>query len=881
MSNENFTKFSATMKNYSDDSVDNEDDDSEISDKKTMEEKEMYQSISQRKRKRMYSNGAPAEESSDSNDGDYNENYCEHSDEKNDPQSSSHSTHQDLSCEQDSVGECSSQNLQSRHTDDTPFIPNKRRRLSESSPVEVKTYKNSTAERMMQKMGYREGCGLGKYTQGRLEPVEAAKQHGRRGFGHHIPGLEASSDKFDPSEEESLVIETMKWIKNPRTNIPTFDEMKSWLKKGPKKLVIDDETEFCDEDIVRNIINSKTIFDKLDDTELRRARTRSNPYETIRGAMFLNRAAVKMANIDRACNFMFTKPTGLQDDELLHFADVCAGPGGFSEYVLYRKKWHAKGFGFTLKNENDFKLADFYAGPCETFHPYYGPSEDGNVFDPANQEAFREIIMQHTNDKGVHFMMSDGGFSVEGQENIQEILSKQLYLCQCLVALMIVKDHGHFVTKLFDVFTPFSAGLVYLMYCCFDEVCIFKPNTSRPANSERYLICKHKRPNTDAVVRYFKYINNILLKNDENNDVTHLVPLEELEKESLFLQYLRESNNYLGKKQITGLQKIAAFCEDTTLIEPNQAILREECLKYWDIPDESRTMPKRMKPQDKLRSLLLDSTFLSKNPKVLTKETISAISQQPHSYYWVPCATKNDDENNATFYLGLGRSEVYRYTKGNWVIVRDNRIEIPADTILYAEQLYEMTKQHRNQRKLCTLHIIDVLVLGGENVSEKCLLERHKLAKKFCRALWKPNGSHSGYTRIRTKDLFPLNSDIGEKLRAEARIMKNGQQALTYELRDIDLDSECSDEKPYFIICCILFLKAYAEPWSINVSKSYRKLYVYNSLTKASKFLEDKPPEADASFSSTFANRIVWHWPKDQKFSKEELIEHISDKLLK
>lgn len=36
-------------------------------------------------------------------------------------------------------------------------------------------------------------------------------------------------------------------------------------------------------------------------------------------------------------------------------------------------------------------------------------------------------------------MMADGGFSVEGQENIQEILSKQLYVCQFLVALGIVR----------------------------------------------------------------------------------------------------------------------------------------------------------------------------------------------------------------------------------------------------------------------------------------------------------------------------------------------------------------------------------------------------------------------------------------------------------
>ena len=47
---------------------------------------------------------------------------------------------------------------------------------------------------------------------------------------------------------------------------------------------------------------------------------------------------------------------------MLYFADVCAGPGGFSEYVLWRKQWKSKGFGFTLKGSHDFKLEDFFAG---------------------------------------------------------------------------------------------------------------------------------------------------------------------------------------------------------------------------------------------------------------------------------------------------------------------------------------------------------------------------------------------------------------------------------------------------------------------------------------------------------------------------------------
>lgn len=58
---------------------------------------------------------------------------------------------------------------------------------------------------------------------------------------------------------------------------------------------------------------------------------------------------------------------------LLYFADICAGPGGFSEYVLWRKGWKAKGVGFTLQGvANDFKLENFYDGLTDSFEPFYG-----------------------------------------------------------------------------------------------------------------------------------------------------------------------------------------------------------------------------------------------------------------------------------------------------------------------------------------------------------------------------------------------------------------------------------------------------------------------------------------------------------------------------
>ena len=118
---------------------------------------------------------------------------------------------------------------------------------------------------------------------------------------------------------------------------------------------------------------------------------------------------------------------------------------------------------------------------------------------------------------------------------------------------MVEKEGGDFVTKLFNLLTPFSAGLVYLMYRCFEEVCIFTPNSSRPGNSERYLICKKKRSGLQVVVEYLKHVNRLLLNGGVNDDVLQLVLYNELKREKQFVQYLRASNNDLAGKQIIDL----------------------------------------------------------------------------------------------------------------------------------------------------------------------------------------------------------------------------------------------------------------------------------------------------------------------------------------
>lgn len=770
--------------------------------------------------------------------------------------------------------------LTSRNDEDSSRGTKRKTQQMASSLLE-----NSKIMKMMSKMAYKEGEGLGKHGQGRQAPIEASAQKGRRGLGFEHKELQEANYKFNPEEEMVQAKEEITWLTADQDCPPTSDELQDWMTLGKYKTTIDDEVTFCEPDIVKEVVNCKSVFDKLDRLEMREARTRSNPFETIRSNIFLNRAAVKMANIDRACDMMFTKPR-MEPNELLYFADVCAGPGGFSEYVLWRKKWRGKGFGFTLKRSCDFKLDDFMAGPSETFHPYYGPFDDinkqGDVFLPENQEALYELVMKHTDGAGVHFMMSDGGFSVEGQENIQEILSKQLYLCQCLVALMIVREGGHFVTKLFDLFTPFSAGLVYLMYRCFSSVSIFKPNTSRPANSERYLICRGKRFDVSAVIEHLKQANLHLLMKQKNKDVVDLVPMEILLEDDKFYDYLKSSNEDLGKKQIVGLLKIAAYAEDKQLVETRQKEMSQECLEYWGLPtNASRTAPKGVQPDEMIRELAMSSTIANCKPdsleQITTENVESTFGKIFCNWYFVPCQYGEEDKAKTpcpypTFYLGMGRSKIFEYRSGWKMLGNDNlNVELPAKTLVYGEIVQEYEKEGKSQRHLFVLHIIDALVLGGEKIDHHDLDTRHKLIKLFCKALYKVE--RNAPVQVRAKDFLPLDRDIQKRLQLSQRRMKSGAaMRLGYDLPKTCLSNTRDKNEPsFFIPKSIMFLKYTKNDWDRSLSRTHNMFYMTHPSQedpRQNKFECDMKERSHiATFSDTFKRKVIWNWPMNSSMN--------------
>ena len=84
-------------------------------------------------------------------------------------------------------------------------------------------------------------------------------------------------------------------------------------------------------------------------------------------------------------------------------------------------------------------------------------------------------------------------------------MNKQLLLTQFVAALATLRVGGHFVCKCFDLFTPFSAGLLYLFHTAFDDLCVYKPAQFSPISEGTQLlyeaIKRHNEPRVCQVSR--------------------------------------------------------------------------------------------------------------------------------------------------------------------------------------------------------------------------------------------------------------------------------------------------------------------------------------------------------------------------------------------
>tara|TARA_Y100000385_G_scaffold253025_1_gene276870 strand:- start:169 stop:1050 length:882 start_codon:yes stop_codon:yes gene_type:complete len=241
-------------------------------------------------------------------------------------------------------------------------------------------------------------------------------------------------------------------------------------------------------------------------------------------------------------DFKFLKQANIKT---FHLAE---GPGGFIEAIAkFRKSRNDIYHGMTLMdNDVDVPKWNKITNVLKEYNNIkliYGPKNDGNLYFSHNID----YITKHFKNS-IHFITGDGGFDYSVDFNKQEENSINLIFCEMLYALIMQKVGGSFVLKVFDIFHRNTIEILSILSYFYEKVYIYKPLTSREANSEKYIVCLNFQ-----VKKNYNLIINKLNHNFRMMKSKKIVKILDYEMNSYFLNKIQEVNAIYGQQQIENI----------------------------------------------------------------------------------------------------------------------------------------------------------------------------------------------------------------------------------------------------------------------------------------------------------------------------------------
>ena len=221
----------------------------------------------------------------------------------------------------------------------------------------------------------------------------------------------------------------------------------------------------------------------------------TNPYEYIHTVIPLRKKCVskhkplsrsyfKMIEIINTFEISF----GTTPIRTFHLAE---GPGGFIEAIANLRKCHQDiYYGMTiLDDKNDpnipaWKKTEAFLRNNRNVVIETGADKTGNILSLENFVYCKEKY-----GSSMELITADGGFDFSLDFNKQEINIANLLFAQIVFALVMQKRGGAFILKIFDCFMQHTVDLLYILSSFYEKVYIMKPQTSRYANSEKYVVC--------------------------------------------------------------------------------------------------------------------------------------------------------------------------------------------------------------------------------------------------------------------------------------------------------------------------------------------------------------------------------------------------------
>ncbi|KAL3772138.1 hypothetical protein ACHAW5_000193 [Stephanodiscus triporus] len=357
--------------------------------------------------------------------------------------------------------------------------------------------------------------------------------------------------------------------------------------------------------------------------EFRLARSACNPHESMwrrRGdPRFVNRSAIKLANIDALLGFVLTSPGrtrgegegegGRRRRQDFVFVDLCGAPGGFSEYILHRRRTRAPssrggacyGFGMSLSGVNvdgeglkwdldhimrhHLRPADADgAGSGSFYRVCHGADGTGSVYNWDNVLRLRrEVFATVAGDADpsgvreplVDLVVADGGFDAQRDVDDQESAAHGIVVSQAAAALTLLRPGGTFVLKMFGFRLDGTRRMLRRLCSLFDRMTFAKPISSRPASAERYLAMPAPGEGWDGLIwREQMMTHSPEPRARESSPLEELMDSFDREMLQLNINACRSIVNYLDEKKESvergdnsSDRKTQRYCLDSKVFE--------------------------------------------------------------------------------------------------------------------------------------------------------------------------------------------------------------------------------------------------------------------------------------------------------------------------
>lgn len=330
---------------------------------------------------------------------------------------------------------------------------------------------------------------------------------------------------------------------------------------------------------VKNNIHNNKIWDL--------AKRSINEYECIFSSSKKYTKICKKKSISRAYFKLWEILKDFNDElfnthnKKINTAHIAEGPGGFIECIIdYKNKYNINinsihGITLLVKSNTENKVP-FWKLSKEFCHEnnisINRKSENiGDLYDIENIDNFVQKVGKHTCD----IVTADGGFDFSLDFNNQEASFFRLFLSEIYTASQIQKNGGSFIIKVFDTFCIETNILLSIISELYKNIYIIKPFTSRPANSEKYLVCVNFNSN-----------NKDSLLNDCKNEIHNNYGIQK----SLFKYYnkyiatrLTVYNTYYTNRQIHYLKQTldeAQFIKDNKKESEKDYSVENNCIQW-------------------------------------------------------------------------------------------------------------------------------------------------------------------------------------------------------------------------------------------------------------------------------------------------------------